>query len=509
MSTRAERFHILFEGARRSHGTYSVEDPRADSPKKEIKRTARTLREPVTTELWVQHLEGTRPLGVVTIREDHTVLWAAVDVDDYSVSHTELVSKLAAHDVPALVCRTKSGGAHVFLFFSEPIAAEEAMSRLRELAALLGHGNSEIYPKQDRVLADKGDLGSWLNMPYFDGDATTRYCVRPDGAGLTADAFLTAAEARRITRDQLMALRLRPTVEEFNQGPPCLETLAAVGFGEGTRNNGLFALGVLAKKMSPDDWEKLLERWNQDYMRPPLPSAEVSVILRSLRRKDYTYRCTDQPCVSHCNVALCRTRPHGVGAGGAAPILESASVLSSDPPLFFVVLKTGGTIECTAAELLDSKKFQLAALNQLRIVTPLYKTDDWLRSVQKIIENATVIEVPSEVGVRGRFEEILENFCTDRHRADQRDEILLGKPWVDDAGRRVVFRLMDLEAAMARVRFDDYGRAKITARLREMGGGSLQFDARGKNVRCWFIPTSAVSWQTSPHAVPDPSDTPL
>ena len=505
MST-ADRFCKLLEGDKTSHGTYRQADHKPDSLKKEIKRTAQTLREPPTVALWEKHLAGIRSLGIVAIREDNSCMWGAVDIDVYTVDHAAVQTLLDMKKIPAIVCRTKSDGAHVYLFLNEPVSAADMMVRLRELAAFIGFGESEVYPKQDTVLRDRGDVGSWLNMPYF---GETRYAVRADGRGLTAEAFLNLAERNQITREQLFQLPLRPTVEEFKDGPPCLETLVATGFGEGMRNNGMFALGTLAKKMNPDGWEPLLEEWNRKYMTPPLPQGEMAQIIKSFRKKEYNYRCTDQPIVSYCNVALCRMRRFGVGMAGGAAILESISILNTDPPIFFVSLKTGGVVEVTSEIILDSRKFQNAALSQLKMVTPLFKSADWIQTVQKLIEGAIILDVPREVGTSGHFEELLEQFCTDRHAALQRDEIILGKPWTDPESGKTWFRLRDLEAHLQRMKFEKYSRAQMVTKIKEMGGASLQIDAKGKNVRAWFIPSGKFSWQTKPHATPSIDESPL
>lgn len=511
----AARFMRLFEGASRSHGTYTQEDPEVGG-KRTIKRTARTLREPVTVDLWSQHIAGTRPLGVVPIREDDHCMWGAADVDDYTIDVAELASELRKLEVPAIVCRTKSGGAHVYLFFSEPIPAEEVVPRLRELAALIGHGDCEIFPKQTTVLASRGDLGSWLNMPYFGGDQTERYAVRPDGRGMQMTSFLDVAEGVRLSRRGLADLVMRRKAAGFETGPPCLESLVVTGFPEHTRNNGILALGILAKKMSPDGWEVLLEKWVKEYGgTPAFSSAELAGIVKSLRKKDYNYKCSDKPLSMRCNVALCRTRPHGVnGHAGSVSILESASVLCTDPPIFFVVLKTGRTVELSASQILSAHEFQLAVLVQHREVVPEYKRSDWTSWVHAVIERATLIEVPPESGNRGRFEELLDQFVTDRHQAETREEVMMGKPWHDEEGGRVHFRLRDLEAALDRARFTcpDRGmglRSWVTARIRSMGGESGQFFSRGKNVNTWRLPASLFVWATSPMGLPRHEEGPL
>src|SRR5580700_739404 len=78
----AERMMQLFAGHRSAHGTHG-EPRQAGNGKMEIKTTARTLREPVTIDLWESHLKGERPLGGIPIDEDSMCQWGCVDVDEY------------------------------------------------------------------------------------------------------------------------------------------------------------------------------------------------------------------------------------------------------------------------------------------------------------------------------------------------------------------------------------------------------------------------------------------
>ena len=114
--------------------------------------------------------------------------------------------------------------------------------KLRELSAALGHGGVEIYPKQREILVDRNDVGSWLNMPYFGGDGSTRYGVNHKGESLTMIEFLAFVESRKISRKQLVDITV-PEVKDIDGGPPCLKVLLKQGFPEGTRNNGLFNVG--------------------------------------------------------------------------------------------------------------------------------------------------------------------------------------------------------------------------------------------------------------------------
>ena len=170
----AQDFYDLFKGSDIAHGTYVVKSNREADGKKQ--GTAKVIREPTTVAMWEEHLKGsTRGLGIIPIKSDNTCHWGAIDIDEYSVSHKDLITTLTKNKIPAVVGRTKSGGAHVWIFLSEPVEAEEMQRRLTELSAALGFAGSEIFPKQTTILLDRGDTGNFLNMPYFSGAKSTRY----------------------------------------------------------------------------------------------------------------------------------------------------------------------------------------------------------------------------------------------------------------------------------------------------------------------------------------------
>lgn len=512
MTSVAEKMFELFRGNPAGHGTYASEERTPGKVKAEIKKTARTLRTGPSPELWEKHILGEQPLGVIPIMQDGGCYWGVIDVDRYDLVHMDIVRSVDKLGLPAIVCRSKSGGAHIFVFFKEPIPAADLMAKLREWAAALGYGDCEIFPKQTEVLEDRGDLGNWLNMPYFDADRGTRYAIREDGRALSIEKFLELADTKKMTPREFIASSPVFAIStdgnsDLDDGPPCLQYLASVGVSEGGRNNALFAFGVLAKKKFPDGWETELEDWNRRFLDPPLSTDEVSLILRSLRKKDYTYKCKDSPICNHCDLNTCRERKFGVG-GEMSPEIASISILDTEPPLFFVSLSSGGTVECNPDDLLSSRAFQKAALTQLRVLLPLYKQNAWQNKVQECLDQAILIEAPHEVGTEGAFLDLLEQFCTDRHAAQEKDEILLGKPWLNESNGTYSFRLSDIMSYLDRVKFKELKRNQVTAVIKKIGGSHSFLNLRGKGVNVWSVPTDAFSVQdegfTPPRVPPSP-----
>jgi hypothetical protein len=500
----ARRMMALFEGFDSAHGTHGkTEQSIEKGGKLEIKKSARTVREPVTIDLWTDHIAGERPLGIIPIRRDNTCRWGCVDVDRYDLDHGEIVRRLRDAVLSLVVCRTKSGGAHIFMFTSEPVAAEIMRSRLSQVAAFLGYGGSEIFPKQSTVLLENGDLGNWLNMPYLSGDQTERYAVNETGRGLTLRQFLARAEAARMSQEDILAMQTtrEEAQSEWGDGPPCIEHLASTGFPEGTRNNGLFAVGTMLKRKFPDKWEERLEQANQRLLDPPLPTAEVGQILKSLRTKDYRYKCSDQPLAGHCNSALCRVRKFGVGSSGSLPTMSSLAVLDTDEPVWFMDVG-GHRIELTTDELQNPARFQKKCMEAIHVVVPIPKRETWQNIIQGLMENVTKIEAPGEISVAGQFHEHLEAFCTDRQRARDRDEILLGKAWLDEESGRVYFRIRDVQEHLDKVKFRQLSRSQMTMQIKKLGGGTHFFNIKGRGVNVFWCPIEAFSIQTEPHDLP-------
>lgn len=506
----AERMHTLFMGCELGHGTYGSEERKPGRLKTEIKATAKTLRGEATVDLWIEHLDGRRPLGVIPIRRDGTCYWGVIDVDIYQLSHRDIVAKLDKFGLPMHLCRSKSGGAHIFLFLSEPVPAESMQIKLREIAAILGYGESEIFPKQTELLYDRGDLGNWLNMPYFNVDHDSRYSIDKDGRGLSVEKFLAVAEKTRLTAEQFGDLRPKvpKTVDDdLAEGPPCLQTMAAIGVQEGGRNNALFAYGVLAKKKFHDNWETKLEEWNNKFFSPPLASQEVGVVKNSLKKKDYNYKCKDQPLCNHCDAILCRGRRFGVGEAAAPPLVSIRAMAIPDEPRFFVSTLDDVVIECDMDSVMNAKLFQKAYMAKTLQMFGTYTQVAWESKVRALLKDAVVVEVPHDAGSVGAFMEILTDWLTDRGVAQSREEIIMERPWFEEEKQLYHFSIHHLMKHLDNLKFKDFSRSKVIARLHEMGAtsGQLMME-KGKNLRVWSLPASKIEGNRAPLSVPRVKD---
>lgn len=512
----AQRMMDLFAGRSSAHGTHGHPVKKAGTSKWEIKSTARSLREPVTVELWEQHLAGTRPLGVIPVREDNTCLWGSIDVDEYDINLLELVQRVEANKLPLVPCRSKSGGLHLFLFLKEPMPAGALQAVLVDFAAQLGKAGSEIFPKQTQVLADRGDVGNWMVMPYYGdtygGKLKEQVGLRKTGAELTVDEFLVLGERSRVSPDDLEeAGRRRQKAAEksssrrtsgggsttggpFADGPPCLQHLAQQGVQPGGQSNALFHMGVYFKRAFPEDWENRLERANQELLQPPGSAEGLTSVIRSLRKKDYEYTCKNEPMVSHCNSMLCRTRRFGVGDGGNIPSITGMSKLDTEPPVWFVDVE-GERVDATTEQLQNYTLFHRLCMDRLHRCYRMLTPKEWLPLVSAAMDDGlTLIEAPPDVGARGRFLELLSEFLTNRSKSQSKDDLLSGRPWEDEEAGRHYFRLRDLQTFLNRENVRDMTRPQMVQRVRDLGGGDAFFNLKGKGCQCWWVPSSALNF---------------
>ncbi len=494
----------LYKGLTRAHGRYNVTGRNANKNKVEGK--AVTIQNEVTLLLWQQHIEGKQGLGIVPINDDNECRFAIIDVDIYDIDLIALEEKLRQLKLPLVLCRTKSGGAHLCLFLLEPASAEAVRQRITGWAVALGFPGVEIFPKQD-YLAGPEDVGNWINMPYFDAERTTRYCIK-DGKSLNLDEFIEYAYSQRVLLSDTDEIELADPDDGLDGAPPCLRTLAANGIPEGTRNNALYNFAVLAKLMDEggEAWQDTLGQFNNKYMQPPLPLSEVNALIKSMNKKSYFYKCKDAPIQQVCNKDLCRKCDYGIGGNGDDPgiHIEGLTKICTNPPVWVVQI-AGARLQMSTDEFMTQQKFAKKCIEAINFYPMTLKTPKWKELINMLLRDVREIEAPDDAGIIGQFLYHLEQFCTNRSAANSKDEILLGKPWHEDG--RTYFRGADLFKYLEQQRFRDVKGAQVYAVLKQDKDCQHHFaNLRGKGVNYWSVPS--FEQQQQEHHVPkiDPEE---
>ena len=489
----SEELLEAFKGFSGAHGQTDVSQERTAGKQK---AKSFIVRNPLTLQLMEGHISGKKGIGAIPINEENKCRFGALDIDEYPLDHNKLIDKLEELKVPCIVCRSKSGGAHIFFFFKEWMSAGDFRDKAAEISSALGHGRCEIFPKQEQILVERGDVGNFINLPYFDSEQTLRYAILKRGGDYveaSLSEFIEEIQKVKAVPKDFLKLPIGGPVELLPNYIPCLRTKLAIGVFEGERNRTAFQLGVFLQRLDPGNWKIKFEEHNMSDFHPPLSASEVVAIQNTLEKKEYQYLCKEEPMASHCNQGVCRSMKLGIGAT-SMPVISGLSVILSEPRLWFVDIG-GQRIEITTEELQAPRLFQRACMEQLKMMPPKLKDSDWETTVNSLMEKCNEIQVPEELTYKGQFFSILEAYCTGRIQAQTFEEVMLGKPYTDTEEQKTFFRLESLMEFMRQKKFDSYTRAQVQERIKETNNGDSSSvkkfktsSGTWKSVRVWSIP---------------------
>lgn len=488
------RFAALFSGYEKAHGAFR---PKNTNDAGKLEGRAWTQKSPVTLDLYEQHLLGNVGLGIVLLRTDNTVLFGAIDCDDYSIDHKALEQRSRKLALPLVLCRSKSGGAHLFCFAESPVPAAQMTERLTEWAALLGIANLrgpdgtqreiERFPKQSTRFNDD-DISSWINLPYFNYEATTRYCLL-EGRAVGLEEFLAYAETHKATEGMLSNPAGAAAGDLFEDGPPCLALLHSQGgFDEGTRNNGMAAVVVYLKKRYPHDWQEHVDTYNTAMAK--LKSAELQQLVKGHARKEYQYQCKQPPISAVCQRKACLKRQYGVGGDPEAEGVEIGGLTRYDSPHgdepMWGLEVNGKRVMISNTQFYERDQFNRACMSQVNELPVHVSHMKWLKYLGELIRSADIITMPEDAGPTGQFFEWLNAFCFDQVNAVTRDGILNGMVYYEDG--HVYFRSHDLFRYLDSRRVQYRSQQWVWQTLHNKGAEKVFWNIKKKGVNLWRLP---------------------
>lgn len=479
-------FMSLFTGSSQGYGEHIYLDDDKDKVKKSGKSfTKQGMPKP---EMYAQHLRGEKGLGIIPV-EEGLCKFCEIDVDVYGEDVMIFVKAIWRNGLPLIPFRSKSGGLHMCTFYKDFIDADIAISNARRLASLLNvdkflaqhdtkrAGAVEIFPKQKRV--EVGRKGSWINLPYYNADNGIQCAIGMNG-DMLFDDFLVYAQSH---------LQTPETVEAFfdnlpfKDAPPCLQTiymLDAMEYTEG-RNNYLHCFGTYLKKSSEEFWESRLYEINNAMSRPLGEEELETTVIQSLRKKDYSYMCTQSPCVLHCNKAVCKTREFGVGKDqGYFSTLEYGMMTQykQDQPYYEWQVREQGKEDWTTfrfkdeTEVIGQDKFMQLCMRFLHMLPPKLKTQVWTKTVNQCLQDLQVVEISEEYDMSPLmvFKSFLYDFIIGSTAKTREQVLSMGRVWYEEEDDTYIFKGADcLKYIRYKKNFTTYRESEYIAKLRDIG----------------------------------------
>ncbi len=474
------KFTKIFKGLDRGYGTYKITSKDKETGK--AKGVAKTISDQVTSDLYRLHLEGKQGLGIIPINDSDTCVFGAIDIDEYkNFSLNKLEDKINKLKLPLVITRTKSGGAHLWIFLKEETEASIVKNKLMEFSKILGYPGCEIFPKQQK-LAGKRDIGNWINLPYFNITNTNRYAVKGHKR-LSFSQFLSYTEKNKISRDDLLNIKISID-DEIKDAPICLQRLCSEGVTLGKKNNSLFNIGVFCKLKYGSDWKEKLENFNQKFVIPPAEKETLKKVMMPLNKKDYFYTCQISPLINFCDKKECKKLKFGIG-GSTSLNLGQLTIIETEPPTWILEVEDK-RIEILTEDMLSQEKFRKVCIEKLLLLPHKIRSEDWDELIRTKLDEVEIIEAPPDASPKGQFLRLFEDFCNTRALAKSKDEILMGKPWINK--NFIYFRSSDLLEFLERKKFRDFKPKKVWSTIKDIGGIHKQLRIKGRNLRVWGAP---------------------
>lgn len=166
---------------------------------------------------------------------------------------------------------------------------------------------------------------------------------------------------------------------------------------------------------------------------------------------------------------------------------------NSTPPVWFMDVN-GEPLELDTEALMNQMTFQRSCMEQLNFMPRSVAKQQWESRISTLLtemrdNESAIIEVSQDASVSGQFYDYLEEFCRHLQQAQDKEEILLRRPWTDEDAELTYFRLKDFESFLRKNKFFEYKSHKIAQRLRDINGESVVLKIKGRATRVWKIPS--------------------
>jgi hypothetical protein len=367
------------------------------------------------------------------------VYGVVLDIDSYAgFDHQKLINKIKLLKLPLVVFRSKSGGAHVFCFTTVPVTAQLMRDKLLSVSAVLGYGGSEVFPKQVELKSEE-DTGNFLNLPYFNGDDTTRYAFLENGEAAGMSGFYDLYERNKLTPEALERLEIKRPESEFSDGPPCIESLTQNKLTDG-RDRVIYQYIQYAKRKWPEDWQNRINQFNYKYFETPLDDKTIQDKIKFHGKKELGFKCNEEPMCNHCDKKLCRSRKFGIGGESIFPELSDLQKVELDEPYYWVNVDGErvklDNIDC----LMDQRLFRRTVTKQINKKPSRIKPNEFDKYVDLLLAGVEIVKAPQGSSILDQLQDHLEEFCTNRTaKSTTKEDILRGNVWTHEGKHYFIF----------------------------------------------------------------------
>jgi hypothetical protein len=377
---------------------------------------------PVTKELYREHLNGGDGLAIAPLTDvadkRNVCFYAAIDIDVYDVNYKWLVHRLYEVGFKFAAFLSKSGGLHIYFFFSKPEPGDNVIEALHKIVEVFGLGRLytsdkgkskvEIFPKQASYVP--GDsMVNCLFLPFY--NAAKRNGCR--NKMLTGEGELLGIK-KSIPIIEGIFTSVKEIEETlsglpYSDAPFCIQMVLLTGaLAENSgRDDFLFTAALYLKLKFGKGFKSELEAMNV-CLEVPLEQKDIDRIYKSVSEQDWQIwgRCKKAPMCEYCDRKLCKNRTFGVGRdkNNYVSNVEFGKIIRvlAEEPYYLWDARLAGNEEYKQvridgeADLLNQKVVQKACIRYLNQTPITTKTIAWEAKVNECLTLLEEVEVASE-----------------------------------------------------------------------------------------------------------------
>lgn len=184
------------------------------------------IKKPVTLAHYEAHLRGFgKGLGIAPLLDDGTINFAAIDLDEPDFDAAREMQEYLPG--PSFIEKSRSGNAHIWVYFEEPVEAWPVRGILKEATLAAGKAAVEVFPKQDKLFPEfrtehRPELGNYINLSNHGDDRPILCWDAYEEAfhRVSLEAFLNSAldglNDPRSWRERAKWLQLSPPEERLH-----------------------------------------------------------------------------------------------------------------------------------------------------------------------------------------------------------------------------------------------------------------------------------------------------
>ena len=430
-----KKYIQIFNGYRGAYGVADWTNVKIDPVSGKKKPDYRWNFESFTDQIYIDHLNGAKSVGIQPTNENSEVKFGLIDIDpnnyvDYDKKF--FIDKIQEFKLPLIPIESKSGGLHLFIFMKQFISATLLVSFLSNLLPLFKlKPDTEIFPKQTQLTKDTetGELrpGQFINLPYY--KKTERQALNLDGTPFTFEQFIPLVESNLVNPEDLNIITdnidkkiFEGADEDFKDGPPCLATLSTIMKDPqfDGKDRFMYNYHVFVKMKYEDTWKQKVKNAPVKYFAEQHANAwddkTLNAKIRSWARSFKGYTCTQSPISDHCKKGICVKKKFGVlsGSKGTYPELTNLKKIDLDPePEYeFDVIKPDGistaTVHCRSVEhVTDQRKRRNAIAKAAGFPPPIIKGDEDQTVLDALWKTEKTVNPPIGTSSREKLHDVL------------------------------------------------------------------------------------------------------